>query len=105
MHSVNPGSISQQQLALLERALLVLAKLDEGSWNEMPLHLRISFARYMDAEVWTHLPDLLTLRQAALKIVRDAIARTGEFGAQPAGEPSDDAAPPDAAPPEVLVAR
>jgi hypothetical protein len=34
----------------------------------------------MDEEVWTGLPDLLTLRQAALMIIRDAIARTGEFG-------------------------
>jgi hypothetical protein len=100
VHSVNPESISQHQLALLERALLVLTKLDEGSWSEMPLDLRISFARYMDPEVWTHLPDLLTLREAALKIVRDAIARTGEFDAKAVGEPSDDAAPP-----SVLVAR
>ncbi|HKE24414.1 MAG TPA: hypothetical protein VKB88_18755 [Bryobacteraceae bacterium] len=79
VHSVNSRSMSQHQITLLERALRVLAKLDEGGWQEMPPDLHIPFAKYMDAEAWTHLPDLLTLREAALMIVRDAIARTGEF--------------------------
>jgi hypothetical protein len=92
--------MSQHQLALLERGLLVLSKLDEGGWNEMPLDLRVSFAKYMDPEAWTHLPDLLTLREAALRIVRDAIAHTGEFSLDSAD------APPDSAQPEkALVAR
>ena len=85
-HSVDSVSLSHHQMCLLERALLVLAKMDEGGWHEMPLDLRISFAKYMHSEVWTHLPDLLTLREAALLIVRDAIARVGEFNPEAAGE-------------------
>lgn len=83
-NSVCSKSLSQHQMVLLERALLVLAKMDEGGWHEMPLDLRISFAKYMHPEVWTHLPDLLTLREAALQIVRDAIARAGEFNPESA---------------------
>jgi hypothetical protein len=33
----------------------------------------------MCRDVWTGQSDLLTLREAALMIVRDAITRTGEF--------------------------
>ena len=43
------------------------------------MDLHPSFAKYMGEEVWTGRPDLLSLREAALMIVRDAIARTGEF--------------------------
>lgn len=86
VHSVCSNSLSQHQIALLERALLVLAKMDEGGWHEMPLDLRVSFAKYMHPEVWTHLPDLLTLREAALLIIRDAIARAGEFNPEAAGQ-------------------
>ena len=96
MHSVYSKSMSQHQLALLERSLLILTKLDECGWSEMPLDLRISFARYMHPEVWTQLPDLLTLREAALKIVRDAIAHTGEFSIEAPEEPCNDARPPKA---------
>ena len=59
-----------------------------GGWSELPLDLRISFAKYMGSDAWTGLPDLLTMREAALLIVRDAIARTGEFSVQPAAEPA-----------------
>jgi hypothetical protein len=86
VRSVNSKSLSQYQISLLERALLLLAKMDEGGWHEMPLDLRVSFAKYMHPEVWTHLPDLLTLREAALQIVRDAIARVGEFTPEAAGQ-------------------
>ena len=89
VHSVYSKSMSQHQISLLERALLVLAKMDEGGWTEMPLDLRVSFAKYMDAEVWTHLPDLLTLREAALHVVRDAIAHTGEFSPEATDQPPD----------------
>jgi hypothetical protein len=34
----------------------------------------------MCRDVWTGHSDLLTLREASLMIVRDAITRTGEFG-------------------------
>ena len=78
VHSVH--SMSQHQVLLVEHALRQLSEVDHTSWDEIPMDLRPSFARYMDEEVWTGLPDLLTLRQAALMIIRDAIARTGEFG-------------------------
>jgi hypothetical protein len=44
------------------------------------MDLHPSFAKYMCRDVWTGHSDLLTLREAALMIVRDAIMRTGEFG-------------------------
>ena len=78
VHSIH--SMSQHQILLLEHALRQLSEIDQASWDEIPMDLHPSFARYMDEEVWTGLPDLLTLRQAALLIVRDAIARSGEFG-------------------------
>lgn len=97
VHSVCSKSLSQHQMSLLERALLVLAKMDETGWQDMPLDLRISFAKYMHEEVWTHLPDLMTLREAALLIVRDAIAHAGEFNSEPAGQSP--------APPKALAAK
>lgn len=93
VHSVHPKGMSRHQLTLLERALLVLSKLDEGGWQEMPLDLRVSFAKYMDAEAWTHMPDLLTLREASLKILRDAIAHTGEFSPEAVDQPPDESPP------------
>lgn len=73
-------SFSQHQILLLEHALRQVSEIDRASWEEIPIDLHPSFAKYMGEEVWTGLPDLLTLRQAALLIIRDAIARTGEFG-------------------------
>ena len=87
MYTVQSKSVSQHQIALLERALRIVTRTDHGGWSEMPLELRISFAKYMESDVWTHLPDILTLREAALLIVRDAIARTGEFSLSSATEP------------------
>ena len=78
VHSIH--SMSQHQTLLVEHALRQLSDIDQASWDEIPMDLHPSFAKYMDEEVWTGLPDLLTLRQAALMIIRDAIARTGEFG-------------------------
>lgn len=88
VHSVDSKSMSPHQVSLLERALFVLAKMDERGWQEMPLDLRMSFAKHMDVEVWTHLPDLLSLREAALIIVRNAIARTDEFSPEAAAQAS-----------------
>jgi hypothetical protein len=79
VQSVYSKSMSQRQISLLHYALRLVSKIDQPSWDEIPVDLRISFARDMDEEVWTHLPDLLTLRKAALMIIGDAIARTGEF--------------------------
>jgi hypothetical protein len=78
--SVYPKSMSQQQISLLHHALRLAFKVDQARWSEIPLDARISLAKYMGEDVWTHLPDLLALREAALLIIRDAIARTGEFG-------------------------
>jgi hypothetical protein len=78
VHAIH--SMSQHQILLVEHALRQLSEIDQASWDEIPMDLHPSFAKYMDEEVWTGLPDLLTLRQAALMIIRDAIARTGEFG-------------------------
>ena len=78
VHSIH--CMSQHQILLVEHALRQLSEIDQASWDEIPMDLHPSFAKYMDEEVWTGLPDLLTLRQAALMIIRDAIARTGEFG-------------------------
>lgn len=79
VHSVYSKSMSQHQISLLEHALRQVSKIEQAGWDAIPANLHFSFARYMGDEVWTHLPDLLTLREAALMIVRDAIARTGEF--------------------------
>lgn len=79
MHSVHSKSMSQHQLSLLDHALRQVSKIEPAGWEAIPLDLQLSFTRYMSEEVWMHLPDLLTLREASLMIVRDAIARTGEF--------------------------
>jgi hypothetical protein len=78
--SVYPKSLSPLQITLLHHALRLLFRIDQARWCEIPMEARISFAKYMGEDVWTHLPDLLALREAALLIVRDAIARSGEFG-------------------------
>jgi hypothetical protein len=81
VHSDHPKCMSQHQIALLEHALREISKIgpvDRG-WDGIPMNLRTSFARYMGVEPWTGLPDLMSLREAAVMIIRDAIARTGEF--------------------------
>ena len=80
VHSADSKRLSEDQVLLLEHALRQLTRIDPAGWDEMPLQLHLSFAKYMDADAWTRVPDLLTLREAALMILRDAIARTGEFG-------------------------
>jgi len=93
VYSIPSNSMSERQIALLERALAIVSKLDEGGWRAIPLDLRLAFAKYMDPDIWTGLPDILTLREAALMIVRDAIARTGEFTAASDGQTTHDKAP------------
>jgi hypothetical protein len=78
-HSVGSKSMSQHQTLLLEHALRQVTKIERAGWEEIPTDLHPSFAKYMGEEVWTGQPDLLSLREAALMIIRDAIARTGEF--------------------------
>ena len=52
----------------------------KSPWDGIPLDLHASFVRYMCRDAWTAQPDLLSLRESAMIIVRDAITHTGEFG-------------------------
>ena len=80
MHSVDSKSMTQHQISLVEHALRQISRIEQTGWDGIPLDLHPSFAKYMCRDVWTGQSDLLTLREAALMIVRDAITRTGEFG-------------------------
>jgi hypothetical protein len=73
------SSMSLYQVELLECALCELEKVLPAGWGSIQAHLRPAFANYMSKDVWIGAPDLFDLRHAALMIVRDAIARTGEF--------------------------
>ena len=79
LQSVHPRSATQSQLELLEHALRQLTGISRSGWHDIPQHLHPAFAKYMSKDVWTGQSDPLTLSEAALMIVRDAIARTGEF--------------------------
>ena len=70
---------TQSQVELLEIALRQVTGMSRMDWPDIPIHLHRSFARYMAKDVWTGEPDPVTLSEAALRIVRDAIMRTGEF--------------------------
>ena len=79
MQLVSHKVMTQHQLSLLEHALRHLTRVDQARWELIPLDLHPSFAKYMEKDVWTGLPNPISFREAALHIVRDAIARTGEF--------------------------
>ena len=72
--------MTEHQILLVEHALRQVSKIDQPSWESIPISLHTSFAKYMCRDVWTSQSDLLCLRKAALMIIRDAITRTGEFG-------------------------
>jgi hypothetical protein len=76
---VHPKSATQGQVELLEQALRQVTRISRSSWPDIPRYLHPSFAKYMGKDAWTGESDPLTLSEAALKIVRDAIMRTGEF--------------------------
>ena len=80
VYPVDYKRMTQHQISLVEYALRLISKIEQASWDAIPMDLHPSFAKYMARDVWTHQSDLVTLREAALLIVRDAIARTGEFG-------------------------
>ena len=82
VHSVVSRNFTHHQISLVEHALRHMCKIEENGWDEIPPDLHTSFSKYMCRDVWTGESDLLTLREAALLIVRDAITRTGEFGDQ-----------------------
>ncbi len=77
---VHPRSATQKQVELVEHALRQLTGISRSAWPEIPQYLHPAFARYMSKDAWTGEPDALTLSEAALLIVRDAIVRIGEFG-------------------------
>jgi hypothetical protein len=77
--TVHPRSATQKQVELVEHALRQLTGISRSAWPEIPQYLHPAFARYMSKDAWTGEPDALTLSEAALLIVRDAIIRIGEF--------------------------
>jgi hypothetical protein len=79
MQSVHARSATTCKIELLEHALRQLTGISRSGWHDIPQHLHPAFAKYMDKDVWTGESDPLTLSEAALMIVRDAITRTGEF--------------------------
>ena len=79
LQTVHPRSATQKQVELVEHALRQLTRISRSAWPEIPQYLHPAFARYMSKDAWTGEPDALTLSEAALLIVRDAIMRIGEF--------------------------
>ncbi len=80
VRSVDSKGMTQHQISLVEHALRQISKIEQAGWDGIPIELHPSFAKYMCRDVWTGHSDLLTLREASLMIVRDAITHTGEFG-------------------------
>ena len=79
LQSVYPKSASQRQIELVEHALRQVTGISQSGWHDIPEYLHPFFERHMKSDVWTSRPDLLTLSEAALMILRDAITRTGDF--------------------------
>jgi len=72
-------SLTATQVELVEHALRQIIRISRPSWSEIPGHLQPHFARYMMRDIWTGVSDPVSLSEASLRIVRDAISRTGEF--------------------------
>jgi hypothetical protein len=79
LQTVRPTSTIQARIELLEHALRQLTGISKSGWHDIPQHLHPAFAKYMSKDVWTGESDPLTLSEASLMIVRDAITRTGVF--------------------------
>lgn len=79
LQSVHLRGATPSQVELVEYALRQLTGVSQSGWHDIPQNLHPAFARYMNRDVWTGESDPLTLSEAALLIVRDAITRTGEF--------------------------
>jgi hypothetical protein len=75
-------SFTPSQIELVEHALRQLTKLPRAGWDSIPIQLKPFFETYMEREVWAGLPDLSTLRAAALMLLRDAITGTGVFAVE-----------------------
>jgi hypothetical protein len=76
---IDPKNATQSQIELLEIALRQVTGISHTTWRDIPSHLHPAFEKYMGREAWTGGPDLFTLSEAALMLVRDAIMRTGDF--------------------------
>jgi hypothetical protein len=70
---------SESEIELVECALRQVTKIQRSGWDTIPAGLHSYFEEYMSKDVWTGECDPLTLPNAALLIVRDAITRTGTF--------------------------
>jgi hypothetical protein len=79
LQAVRPTSKIESRIELLEHALRQLTGISRSNWHDIPQHLHPAFAKYMSKDVWTGESDPLTLLEASLMIVRDAITRTGVF--------------------------
>ena len=79
LNPVHPRGMTQRQIELVEHALRQVTRISRPGWGAIPVDLHPFFEKYMCRDVWTGESDLLTLREAALMIVRDAITRSGEF--------------------------
>ena len=81
LQSVHSQAMTPNQIELVEHALRMLSRISAPDWAEIPTHLQACFDKYMDRDVWVGGPDLLSLSEAALMILRDAITRSGDFEA------------------------
>ena len=66
------------QIELVECALRQLNKLPREGWDAIPKSLRPSIAKHMKLD-GSGQPDVATLPEAALIVLRNAIARNDEF--------------------------
>lgn len=79
LQAVHVEKESHSRIELVEHALRQLTGISRSGWHDIPQHLHASFSRYMTKDAWTGESDPLSLSEAALLIVRDAITKTGEF--------------------------
>ncbi len=77
--TMQPRTFTPSQTELLEHALRLVTGICPLTWQEIPRHLRHAFAKHMNKDLWTGEADLLCLSEAAMMVIRDAIAHTGEF--------------------------
>ena len=71
--------MTQSQVELLEAALRQVTRISPPGWDSIPAELHPFFLKYMSRDVWTGESDPLTLQDAALRIVLDAITISAEF--------------------------
>ena len=79
LRPAHPRSATRSQVELVEYALRQVTGVSRSGWGDIPDHLRALFAKYMIEDIWTGASDPLSLSDASLRILRDAITRTGPF--------------------------